>query len=79
MANQLDVFGDDCPIVEAAKNKPRDVNKEAKALLDKTGISGASKELKMLIAAKLMAEHFPELHRDLLMSLATTATRAKSG
>jgi len=75
MANQLDVFGDDLPLIESAKNKPRDVNKEAKALLDKTGISSAPKELKMLIAAKLMAEHFPELHRDLLMSLATTAIK----
>lgn len=68
---QIELF--ETPSAAVAKNKKcRDVNAEAKHLLDKHGISDAPRELKALIAAKLMSEHFPEMHTLLMQSLATT-------
>lgn len=69
-ANQLEIF--DPPPAWAKKDKPRDVNREAKQLLDRAGISACSKDVKALIVAKLMADEFPDMHKALLLSLATT-------
>jgi len=52
--------------------KTRNVNQEAKNILERAGINDWSKELKALVAAKLMAEHFPDQHKIMMQMLATT-------
>jgi hypothetical protein len=72
--DQLDLF-DKSDCAPKSKNKKRNVEEEAKHLLEKHGISTAPRELKALIAAKLMAKHFPEMHKLLLMSLVHTSIK----
>lgn len=57
------------------RKKTRNVNQEAKDLLERAGINEWSNELKALVAAKLMAEHFPDQHKLMMQMLATTSIR----
>jgi hypothetical protein len=69
---QIDLFG--AP-VETTKGKPtkkaaiRDVNAEAKQILQKSGISAMPKEAKEYVLAELIAQFFPELKNVMTMSL----------
>lgn len=74
MTIQVDLFTEEIQ-QSTRKQKPRNYDAEAKFLLDKHGITNAPRELKALIFAKLVKEHFPEMHQLLLMSLATTSIK----
>lgn len=69
---QLDIFNTEQ--TQAPKRpKPRNVHAEAKDILDRAGVNEWSKELKALVASKLMAEHFPAQHKIMMQMLATTS------
>lgn len=69
---QLDLFNPE-PTQPTKRLKPRNVHAEAKDILDRAGVNEWSKELKALVAAKLMAKHFPDQHKIMMQMLATTS------
>ncbi|TPQ24902.1 hypothetical protein [Methylomonas koyamae] len=71
---QFDIFGEPDERNPGTKTKSRDVDREAKEILRSIGIDSVPKEVKAIMAAKLMAEYFPEMSRNLLVSLATSVT-----
>ncbi len=72
MTEQLELFETALPAQPKKRTRSRDVDREAKEWLDRTGISAMPRDTKALIAAKLMAEFNPEMHKILLIAMATT-------
>jgi hypothetical protein len=73
---QTDLF-DTEQAVSVKSVKKRDVNAEAKRMLDKAGISTLPKEAKEYVLAELIARYFPELEKVIQLSqIAFMSTQA---
>lgn len=68
-AAQIDLFGTDAPQSERKKQKRRDVDAEARRLLEQSGISSLRRDEKEYVLAQLIAQWFPELKTTLGLSL----------